>query len=342
MAKKKRRRPKKSLKRGAKGSIQKTYLLKAITGLGVLILLVVVAGVLTHHLVFKRYTVKKYTVKSNTVKRNSVKRNSVKRNRALPMKKNRVVKTPRFEIYPKNEIPHHKPIPKTKPAVPVELPKIAIIIDDIGYDKNIAQKFLDLDVVLTFSILPHSPHDKRIAGMAHSKGLEVMLHLPMEPNEYPSVNPGPGVLLATMSPDQLINQLNEDLEAVPFVKGVNNHMGSKMTTIAPQLYQIFSILKKRKLYFIDSRTTVDTICRPSAHLLKVPFAQKDVFIDHISTPDFVREQIHRLIKIAGSHGEAIGIGHPHTATYEVLREMLPELKEKTILVRASDIVNIAD
>ena len=317
MAKKKRRPPKKPLKRTAKGSIQKTYLLKAFTGLGILILLVVIAGVLTHHLISKRYTVS-------------------------PMTKSRVIKTPRFEIYPKNEIPPHKPIPKTKPAVPKKLPKIAIIIDDIGYDKNMAQKFLDLDAVLTFSILPHSTHDKRIAGIAHSKGFDVMLHLPMEPNEYPLINPGPGVLLTSMSPDQLINQLNEDLDAVPFIKGVNNHMGSKMTTIAPQLYQILSILKKRKLFFIDSRTTVDTLCRPSAQLLQVPFAQKDVFIDHIPKPDFIREQIHRLIKIAGRHGEAIGIAHPHTVTYEILREMLPELKEKTILVRASDIVHIED
>jgi hypothetical protein len=317
MANKKRRRPKKPLKRTAKGSIQKTYLLKAFAGLGILILLVVIAGVLTHHLISKRYSVS-------------------------PMTTPRVKKTPRFEIYPKNDIPHHKPIPKTKPAVPIKLPKLSIIIDDIGYDKKIAQKFLDLDAVLTFSILPHSTHDKRIARMAHSKGFDVMLHLPMEPNEYPSVNPGPGVLLTSMSPDQLINQLNEDLDTVPFVTGVNNHMGSKMTAIAPQLYQIFSILKKRKLYFIDSRTTVDTLCRPSAQLLQLPFGQKDVFIDHIPKPDFIREQIHRLIKIAGNHGEAIGIGHPHTETYEVLREMLPELKEKTILVRASDIVHIED
>lgn len=317
MAKKQRRRPKKPLKRAAKGSIQKTYLLKAFTGLGILILLVVIAGVLTHHLISKKYTV-------------------------LPMKKPRVMKTPRFEIYPKNDIPPHKPIPKTKPAVPIKLPKIAIIIDDIGYDKSIAKKFLALNAVLTFSILPHSTHDKKIAMMAHSKGFDVMLHLPMEPNEYPLINPGPGVLLTSMSPDQLINKLNEDLDAVPFVKGVNNHMGSKMTTIAPRLHQIFSVLKKRKLYFIDSRTTVDTLCRPSAQLLQVPFGQKDVFIDHIPKPDFIRETIYRLIKIADRHGEAIGIAHPHTTTYEVLREMLPELKEKAILVRASDIVHIAD
>jgi polysaccharide deacetylase 2 family uncharacterized protein YibQ len=281
MAKKKRRPPKKPLKKAAKGSIQKTYLIKALTGLGVLLLLVVIAGVLMHHLVSKRYKV-------------------------LPMTKPRVIKAPRFEIYPKDDIPPHKPILKTKPEVLSKLPHVAIIIDDIGYDEN------------------------------------VMLHLPMEPDEYPLINPGPGVLLTSMSPNQLINQLNEDLDAVPFVKGVNNHMGSKMTTIAPQLHQIFSILKERNLYFIDSRTTADTLCGPSAQLLHLPFAQKDVFIDHITKPDFIREQIHRLIKIAGRHGEAVGIAHPHIETYEILREMLPELKEKTILVGASHIVHIQD
>jgi polysaccharide deacetylase 2 family uncharacterized protein YibQ len=317
MANKNRRRPKKPVKREGKSSVQKAYLIKAFAGLGILILLVVIAGVLMHHLISKRYTV-------------------------LPTTKLRVIKTPRFEIYPKNDIPPHKPIPKIKPEVLTKLPQIAIIIDDIGYDETIAQKFLDLDAVLTFSILPHSTHDKSIARLAHSKGFDVMLHLPMEPNEYPLINPGPGVLLTSMSPVQLIDQLNEDLDAVPFVKGVNNHMGSKMTTIAPQLHQIFSILKKRNLFFIDSRTTANTLCGPSAQLLQLPFAQKDVFIDHIPKPDFIREQIHRLIKIAGSHGEAVGIAHPHNTTYEVLREMLPELKEKTILVHASDIVHIQD
>ena len=317
MTKKKSRRPKRPLKKAPKDRIQKTYLLKAFAGLGILIFLVVTAGVLMHHLMPKRYTV-------------------------LPSTTLRVKRAPRFEIYPKNEIPPHKPIPKTKPAVPTKLPRVAIIIDDIGYDKFIAQEFLDLDAVLTFSILPYSTYDKRIARLAHSRGFDVMLHLPMEPNEYPLINPGPGVLLTSMSPDQLINQLNEDLDAVPFIKGVNNHMGSKMTAIAPQLNQIFSILKKRGLFFIDSRTTVNTLCGPSANLLQVPFAQKDVFIDHIPKPDFVRKTIRQLIKIAEHHGEAVGIAHPHAVTYEVLHEMLPELKEKTILVRASDIVHIQD
>jgi hypothetical protein len=118
-------------------------------------------------------------------------------------------------------------------------------------------------------------------------------------------------------------------------------MGSKMTTVSSQLHQIFSVIKKRDLFFIDSRTTADTLCKPSAHLFQIPFAEKDVFVDHIQKPDFIRRQLHLLVQIAHSHGIAVGIAHPHTVTYEVLRDILPELKKKAILVKVSEIVHIA-
>jgi polysaccharide deacetylase 2 family uncharacterized protein YibQ len=314
MAKRGRRRPKKSLKKTKKRGIWSTYLIQAVAGLGILLFLIVTAGVLLRHFMSNRYVVP-------------------------PMTKSRVVRSPRFEVYPKNDISPREPLPKKSRKALGRLPKIAIIIDDIGYDKTIANKFLALNAVLTFSILPYSPYEKSIARSVHSKGYDVMLHLPMEPDEYPSINPGPGVLLTSMTPDQLIGQLNEDLDAFPFITGVNNHMGSKMTTVSPQLNQIFSVLKGKGLFFIDSRTTPDTLCKPSAQLFKVPFAQKDVFIDHKPEPDFIRKQIHRLIMIADSHGEAVGIAHPHPETYNVLREMLPELEKKAALVRASDIVH---
>ncbi|MBU4414329.1 MAG: divergent polysaccharide deacetylase family protein, partial [Proteobacteria bacterium] len=129
-------------------------------------------------------------------------------------------------------------------------------------------------------------------------------------------------------------------DAIPFIKGVNNHMGSKMTTSSTQMYQIFSILKKRNLFFIDSLTTSESLCKPSARLLQLPFAQRDVFIDHIQDPDFIRKQINLLIRIADKHGEAIGIVHPHIITYNILRELLPELQKKVQLVPASQIVRI--
>lgn len=245
---------------------------------------------------------------------------------------------PKFEIFPEEELPYQPPI-STPPEIK-ELPRVAIIIDDLGYNRKTAQKFLELDAVLTFSILPYSPFTKKIAKAAYDKGMDVMLHLPMEPIEYPAINPGPGVLLMSMSPDELIRQLNRDLDAVPEIKGVSSHMGSKMTAESDQMYQIFSVLKNRGLFFIDSRSTAHTVGRPSARLFKIPFAQRDVFIDHKPNANFIRRQLKTLVRIAQKRGQAVGIAHPSKTTLKILRQELPELQKQVELVPVSQLVKI--
>ena len=168
-----------------------------------------------------------------------------------------------------------------------------------------------------------------------------MLHLPMEPNEFPDVDPGQGALLLNMSPDELIAQLKIDLDLIPGIKGVNNHMGSAISVSAQHMRQIFSILKKQKLYYIDSRTTAETVARPSAQLHQIPFAERDIFIDHFEDDQFIRGQLKRLIKRAQRQGYAVGIAHPYTVTYSVLTEFLPQLKQQIKLVPASMVVEAA-
>lgn len=254
--------------------------------------------------------------------------------RSLPAKKSDF-----FEIYPKRDVPPRPPRPAQKEIAAGKRPQIAIIIDDLGEDRGMAEKFIGLGQGLTFSLLPTGTHQQEIARKARAAGVEMMLHLPMEPLEYPTVKPGKGALLMSMTPDELIEQLNRDIEAVPGAKGVNNHMGSKMTAESDQMHQIFSILKKRNLFFIDSRTTPDTVCGPSARLFNVHFAQRDVFIDNIQKPAAIRKQLDKLVLEAGRHGEAVGIGHPHPATYRVLQKVLPQLKKKYTLVPASQLVH---
>ena len=116
-------------------------------------------------------------------------------------------------------------------------------------------------------------------------------------------------------------------------------MGSKMTADSSQMYQIFSILKKRGLYFVDSRTTAQTLCKPSARLFQIPFSQRDVFLDHLVKVEFIRKQLKELVRIAQRNGYAVGIAHPHLLTYQVLNEMLPDLQKKIRLVPASEIVH---
>ncbi len=243
---------------------------------------------------------------------------------------------PIYEIYPETEMPVRQ-----RPGKPDSLlPKIAIIIDDIGYDLEITKKFLRLDAPITFSVLPQSPQGNQIIEKLEAEGAEIMLHMPMEPNEYPRVNPGPGAIYTFMSPQRMVGLLNRHLEAYPMVRGVNNHMGSKMTAFPACMYTIISVLKKRHLFFVDSVTTPKSICRSTARSLQIPFAERDVFLDHMLDVRSIRRQMDRLVQLAWRHGEAIGIGHPHSETLRVLREALPGLKRELHVVPASQLVHI--
>jgi polysaccharide deacetylase 2 family uncharacterized protein YibQ len=247
-----------------------------------------------------------------------------------------ISKIPEFEIYPKEDIRPKQFLPRPK----ISSPKAAIIIDDIGYDTDIADKLIKLDRSLTFSILPNAPMKQKIAENAAEKGIQIMLHLPMEPIEYPAANPGAGALFSSMSPDKMLAQLEHDLSVVPFVRGVNNHMGSKLTATSSPMYHLMSALKKRQMFFIDSVTTGDSRCLSAAQITQIPFAQRDVFLDNVQDAEAIRTQIRRLIHAAKEHGEAIGIGHPHSLTYQVLKEELPNLKKEIRLVPASELVHI--
>ena len=145
-----------------------------------------------------------------------------------------------------------------------------------------------------------------------------------------------------MTPDELIQQLETNLDAVPYIVGVNNHMGSKITTHSDQIYQIFSILKKRNLFFIDSRTTNKSVCRPSARLFRIPFAERSVFLDNNQDETAIKKQIDILVKIANRDGYAIGIGHPHKITCRILKAEHQRITREVSIVPASRLVRIIE
>ncbi len=255
------------------------------------------------------------------------------RSRSTPAK-------PVYEVFPPKTIARRAPKPTPLPRPADGLPRVAIIIDDIGYDRQLLRQFLELDIPLTFSVLPKSPFRQSALREIRSRNREIMIHQPMEPEEFPQVDPGPGALLASMSPDELIAQLNRNLDALPGVKGINNHMGSRLTAESTRMYQVFSVLKERRLYFVDSRSTVATVCRPSARMFQVPFAERDIFLDHFQEAGFVRNQFKELLREADRHGQAVAIGHPYPVTIEIFREVLPTLKKRVRLVPASVLVRI--
>ncbi len=211
-------------------------------------------------------------------------------------------------------------------------PKIALVIDDLGGERLVARELLEWDLPLTFSILPFTPHAKIIAREAHRKGKEVIVHVPMEPHGYPKIRPGEGVLLREMDEAKLLGQLSKDLEAVPYVKGVSNHMGSRLMEDPERMKIIFSELKRRGLFFLDSRTTPQTVGLQVAQSVGLKAMERTLFIDHSLNEEDIKQKIEKLIQLSLSNGKAIGIGHPHSSTIRSLKEMIPKMKEKGIEV----------
>jgi polysaccharide deacetylase 2 family uncharacterized protein YibQ len=218
-------------------------------------------------------------------------------------------------------------------------PKVAIIIDDVGFDVEIARSFLELNLPVSLSVLPSAPHAQAIAREAMGKGAEVLLHLPMEPKESNGEGPGVGTLLAKMGEEEFVKTLNGHLSRIPGIRGVNNHMGSLLTEREDKMALLFRELKKRRLFYVDSRTTPQTVAFKVANEMKVPVASRSVFLDHELSQEAMKAQWARLLAMAREQGHAVMIAHPHRETLVFLREHLQGLRSEARLVRIADIVN---
>jgi polysaccharide deacetylase 2 family uncharacterized protein YibQ len=218
-------------------------------------------------------------------------------------------------------------------------PKVGIIIDDLGYDSSLANAFIELDIPLTLSVLPFTPKSKAIAQRARQAGRETMLHLPMEPINYPSVNPGDGVLLLSMDKETILEVLDDDLRQTPFIVGVNNHMGSRFTENEEKITIVLEELKKRNLYFVDSRTTSGTVAFKAAKKMAMKAAKRDIFLDNDLSEHALKIQMERLLSLARHKGQAIGIGHPHRETLNLIRKYQSNFADETEVVPISSLVN---
>lgn len=225
--------------------------------------------------------------------------------------------------------------PQRQPAKPIRsFPqttyRMAVIIDDIGYNLTTLERFLKLNKNLTFSVLPDAPYAKESAERIVKSGCELMLHLPMEPlgeeQGYFSTN----TLLTSMSDEEIKKTLTEFLDILPNVKGVNNHMGSKFTTDERALRVVLGVIKSRGLFFVDSRTNPNSIAFKLAESLGLRTSASNGFLDNFRSKEKIEEHLDRLMLTAITGGKALGIGHPYTITLEVLAQRLPLLREKDI------------
>lgn len=231
---------------------------------------------------------------------------------------------------------HRIPAPKvTKPTVPAKA-KIAIVLDDWGYNVRNLADVLQIDEPLTLAILPNLRYSSTVAKKAKENNFELILHMPMEPKS--KIKLELNTIYTTMNDNEIKSRLAKALKSVPYVSGVSNHEGSKATEDEKTMRAVFNELKKQELFFLDSLVTNESVCEPLTREMGIKFARRSVFLDNDDDPAYIKKQFEQLMDMAIKTGDAIGIGHDRANTVKVLREMLPEFKEKGIqLTYVSDL-----
>ena len=234
--------------------------------------------------------------------------------------------------------PRPSPTPRPQPASNAR-GRLAILLDDAGQKLDMVQAAAALPKEIGFAILPFLPKSAESAEALHGSGHEIWLHLPMEPNNYPADNPGPGAIMMSMTTNELRTAVHAAIDNVPHAVGVNNHMGSKITANLKTMTWIMQELKARDLAFIDSRTTSRTVAEVAAAGLGVPVNRRHVFLDNERDPAAIRRQLAEAVRRCRLEGEIIAIGHVDPVTIEVLAEELPGISKRGAdLVRPSDLV----
>ena len=217
-------------------------------------------------------------------------------------------------------------------------PRVAIVIDDFGYNMNNLDTLFAIKKPVTLSILPNLPYSRRVASLAGSKGYEVILHLPLESNDK-SAPAEEGTIKTDMDKKDVVSILEKDMKSVPGLKGISNHQGSRATEDKNLMCTIIGDLKNKKLYFFDSLVTDKSVCGEVALSAGIPYAKRDMFLDNESSPDYIEKQILALRRFAFRKGRAIAICHDRKNTIAVLKRMMPELASEGItFVYLSDMV----
>ena len=208
---------------------------------------------------------------------------------------------------------------------PEELPRVSVVVDDLGRDLQVAEVIMALGQPLTLALLPLRQHTQEIAEEAHRRGYELLLHMPMEPRGYPLRDPGEGALFVSMDEQRIKASIERCIEALPYVQGVNNHMGSRFMEHADKVAILMEELRAHGLFFLDSLTTPRSKGLSVAKEVGVTAIERDVFLDNAHDEEDFMKQWRLLIQRARHRGKAVGICHPYPSTVKALAKALAGL-----------------
>lgn len=237
--------------------------------------------------------------------------------------------------------PRYRPQGSNSPdrTAPGGTPRLAIVIDDIGQSLSAPRELLSLGVPLTFSVLPDLPHSRQAAELIARARREFIIHLPMEPLDYPVHDPGPQPLLLSLDAEQTRERIEAYLRELPGATGASNHMGSAYTADPDRMAMVQRLLADRNLFFLNSKTSASPVPAAIAQRGRYPYLERDVFLDVERDERFIARALEQAIGRAQRRGYAIAIGHPYPETVQVLHAALsgPTI-EGVELVSLSDLL----
>ncbi|MDN2486909.1 divergent polysaccharide deacetylase family protein [Kosakonia sacchari] len=222
-------------------------------------------------------------------------------------------------------------------SAPVFAGKLAIVIDDFGYRPQTENQVLAMPQAVSVAVLPNATHAREMATKAHNSGHEVLIHLPMAPLSKQPLEKD--TLRPEMSSAEIERIISDAVNKVPYAVGLNNHMGSAMTSSLFGMQKVMQALERYNLYFLDSMTIGNSQALRAASGTGVKVIKRKVFLDDTQNEGDIRRQFDRAVQLARRNGSAIAIGHPHPATVRVLQQVLPSLPADITLVRPSDLLN---
>lgn len=222
-------------------------------------------------------------------------------------------------------------------ACAVQAGKLAIVIDDLGYRPDQDIQVLQMPSAISVAVLPETPDSRQTAIKAHQQGHEVLIHLPMVPLSKQPLEKN--TLHLTMSSAEIGHIIHQAVQNVPYAVGLNNHMGSAMTSNLPAMQKVMQQLEHYPLYFLDSMTTAKSQSSRAAIGTRVKVIKNRVFLDHDQNENAIRKQFALAVQLAQRNGSVIAIGHPHPTTIKVLQALLPMLPQNITLVRPSQLLD---
>ncbi len=205
--------------------------------------------------------------------------------------------------------------------------EIAIVIDDFGYAINdVIEGFVRLPETYTAAIIPGRAYSRQLAEKHYSRGRETLIHMPMV--AVTGATSEPELALAdSQSVEEIQRRLNAAARSVPYAKGMNNHQGSGGTQSRKVMETVSGFLKRKGMFFLDSRTIASTIGEKTARATGLLATHRDVFLDEVDEPESIGQELFRLARLSAERGSAIGIGHCRSNTLEALQKYLPALEE---------------